>query len=78
MNNTLHFEQYFSAPRVNRYLIATGNFTGKAVKLYKANLKISPAIRWVLLKDVQGKGGAANHPFYTSAQNGQVTQISTT
>lgn len=35
------FRQYFSASRVNRYLIATGNSTGRAVKLYKANLKVS-------------------------------------
>jgi hypothetical protein len=32
------FRQYFSASRVNRYLLATGNSTTKAVRLYKANL----------------------------------------
>jgi hypothetical protein len=35
------FRQYFSAARINRYLLATGNSTSEAVKLYKANLKIS-------------------------------------
>jgi len=32
--------QYFSAPRINRYLQATGNSQTRANKLYKANLKI--------------------------------------
>lgn len=42
------FKQYFSAARVNRYLIATGNSTSKAVKLYKANLKTSQAFHPLL------------------------------
>ncbi|WP_159470249.1 Abi family protein [Dyadobacter sp. 3J3] len=42
------FEQYFSAARVNRYLLATANSTSKAVKLYKANLKISQAFHPIL------------------------------
>ncbi len=42
------FRQYFSAARVNRYLIATGNSTGRAVKLYKANLKTSQAFHPLL------------------------------
>ncbi|MGK9123905.1 Abi family protein [Olivibacter sp. SA151] len=35
------FRQYFSAARVNRYLLATENCTIRAVKLYKANLRVS-------------------------------------
>jgi len=42
------FRQYFSAARVNRYLLATGYSTGKAVKLYKANLKTSQAFHPLL------------------------------
>lgn len=42
------FRQYFSASRVNRYLIATGNSAGKSVKLYKANLKLSQAFHPLL------------------------------
>ncbi len=42
------FRKYFSTLRVNRYLLATGNSTGKAVKLYKANLKISQAFHPLL------------------------------
>jgi hypothetical protein len=42
------FRQYFSAARVNRYLLATGNSTSKAVKLYKANLKTSQAFHPLL------------------------------
>lgn len=38
---------YISAPRINKYLIATGSKT-KAVKLYKANLKISQAFHPIL------------------------------
>jgi Abi-like protein len=34
---------YISAPRLDRYLLATGNRQTKAVRLYKANLKISQA-----------------------------------
>jgi Abi-like protein len=42
------FGHYFSASRTNRYLIATGNSTEKAVKLYKANLKIAQAFHPLL------------------------------
>lgn len=42
------FELYFSASRVNRYLTATGNSAEKAVKLYKANLKVSQAFHPLL------------------------------
>ncbi|MFN0190240.1 MAG: Abi family protein [Bacteroidia bacterium] len=42
------FRQYFSAARVNRYLLATGNSTSKAVKLYKENLKLSQAFHPIL------------------------------
>jgi hypothetical protein len=42
------FRQYFSAARINRYLIATGNSTSRAVKLYKANLKASQAFHPLL------------------------------
>ncbi len=42
------FEQYFSVSRVNRYLIAAGNSTEKAVKLYKANLKVAQAFHPLL------------------------------
>lgn len=42
------FRQYFSASRVNRYLLATGNSTTKAAKLYKANLKTSQAFHPLL------------------------------
>ena len=46
--NFKYFRQYFSAARVNRYLLATGNSTSKAVKLYKANLKTSQAFHPLL------------------------------
>lgn len=39
---------YFSVPRVNRYLFATGNSIHKAIQLYKANLKISQAFHPLL------------------------------
>lgn len=39
---------YVSAPRIDRYLLAAGNRKAKAVKLYKANLKISQAFLPVL------------------------------
>ena len=42
------FNQYFSAPRMNRYLSATGNSNGKAVRLYKSNLKLSQAFHPLL------------------------------
>lgn len=42
------FRQYFSAARINRYLLATGNSTGRAAKLYKANLKTSQAFHPLL------------------------------
>lgn len=42
------FRQYFSASRVNRYLLATGNSTTKAVRLYKANLKTAQAFHPLL------------------------------
>lgn len=42
------FRQYFSAARVNRYLLAAGNSTSKAVKLYKANLETSQAFHPLL------------------------------
>lgn len=42
------FRQYFSASRVNRYLIATENSKARAVKLYKANLKTSQAFHPLL------------------------------
>lgn len=42
------FRQYFSAARVDRYLLAAGNSTTKAVRLYKANLKTSQAFHPLL------------------------------
>lgn len=39
---------YISSPRIDRFLIATGNNKTKAVRLYKANLKISQAFLPVL------------------------------
>jgi len=42
------FRHYFSAARVDRYLIAAGNSTVRAVKLYKANLKTSQAFHPLL------------------------------
>ncbi|MCH5719883.1 Abi family protein [Niabella hibiscisoli] len=39
---------YLSAPRIDRYLIATGNKQTKAVRLYKANLKIAQAFHPLL------------------------------
>lgn len=42
------FRQYFSASRVDRYLLATGNSTEKGVKLYKANLKLSQSFHPLL------------------------------
>ena len=41
--NFRDFRQYFSASRVNRYLLATGNSNNKAVRLYAANLKVAQA-----------------------------------
>jgi hypothetical protein len=35
--------QYLSAPRINRYLVASGNNIPKANKLYKANIKVVQA-----------------------------------
>ena len=46
--NFSDFSKYFSQSRVNRYLLATGNSTTKAVKLYKVNLKISQAFHPLL------------------------------
>ncbi len=42
------FRQYFSAARINRYLLATDNSTSRAVKLYKANLITSQAFHPLL------------------------------
>jgi hypothetical protein len=42
------FRQYFSTARVNRYLAATGNSNGRAIRLYKANLKVSQSFRPIL------------------------------
>jgi hypothetical protein len=42
------FRQYFSAARVNRYLLAADNNKSRAVKLYKANLKTSQAFHPLL------------------------------
>lgn len=42
------FTHYFSASRVNRYLLATGNLPDRAVRLYKANLKTSQAFHPLL------------------------------
>lgn len=42
------FQQYFSEARIERYLIATGFSTANAIKLYKANLKISKAFHPLL------------------------------
>jgi hypothetical protein len=39
----IDFTHYFSAPRVNRYLAASNLSEGKAIELYKANLKIAQA-----------------------------------
>ena len=38
--NFQKIQQYLSVPRMNRYLLATGNSKTRAKKLYKANLKI--------------------------------------
>lgn len=46
--NFIDFTLYFSAARVNRYLLATGHSTRKAMQLYKANLKISQAFQPLL------------------------------
>jgi hypothetical protein len=35
------FRHYFSSARINRYITATSNSSSRAIKLYKANLKIS-------------------------------------
>lgn len=43
-----NFRQYFSASRINRYLAASGNSQTKALKLYKANLKVSQAFHPLL------------------------------
>lgn len=40
-------QTYLSAPRINRYLDATGN-KAKAIRLYKANLKIAQAFHPIL------------------------------
>lgn len=42
------FRQYFSSARVNRYLVATGNSSAKAIRLYKANLIASQAFHPLL------------------------------
>ncbi|HAK75530.1 MAG TPA: hypothetical protein DCM71_01130 [Runella sp.] len=42
------FSRYFSNARVNRYSIATGNSNSKAIKLYKANLKIAQSFHPLL------------------------------
>jgi Abi-like protein len=42
------FRQYFSSARVNRYLTATANSSKRAVKLYKANLKVSQSFHPIL------------------------------
>ncbi|GHT80660.1 hypothetical protein FACS189467_3360 [Bacteroidia bacterium] len=42
------FKQYFSETRANRYVIAAGNSTDKAIRLYKANLKIAQAFHPLL------------------------------
>jgi hypothetical protein len=43
-----NFRQYFSASRINRYLAAAGNSKSRAVRLYKANLKVSQSFHPVL------------------------------
>lgn len=43
-----HFKEYFSAARVNRYLAATGNSSTRAIKLYKANLRVSQSFHPLL------------------------------
>ncbi len=43
-----NFRRYFSAARVNRYLLATDNSESRAVKLYKANLETSQAFHPLL------------------------------
>lgn len=48
VNQLEDFKHYFSAARVNRYLLATENSTSRAIKLYKANLKISQAFHPLL------------------------------
>jgi hypothetical protein len=42
------FRHYFSTARVNRYLLATGNSSKRAVKLYKANLRITQSFHPLL------------------------------
>jgi hypothetical protein len=42
------FEQYFSATRINRYLVATNHSKEKTVKLYKENLRIAQAFHPLL------------------------------
>ncbi|MBL7904938.1 MAG: hypothetical protein JNL22_07940 [Bacteroidales bacterium] len=42
------FRQYFSAARIDRYLIATAYSKRKAIRLYKANLKTSQAFHPLL------------------------------
>lgn len=39
----IDFTYYFSVPRVNRYFVASNLSEGKAIELYKANLKIAQA-----------------------------------
>ncbi len=36
-------KHFISAPRIDRYLLAAGNRKSRAIKLYKANLKVSQA-----------------------------------
>lgn len=42
------FRKYFSAARIDRYLIATANSSKRAVKLYKANLKVAQSFHPIL------------------------------
>lgn len=42
------FQHYFSTARVNRYLLATENSPKRAIKLYKANLRITQSFHPLL------------------------------
>lgn len=42
------FRRYFSSARISRYLAATDNSSTRAVKLYKANLKVTQAFHPLL------------------------------
>lgn len=42
------FRYFFSTARINRYLLATGNSSKRAVKLYKANLRITQSFHPLL------------------------------